>query len=701
MTMHATARAVAHRSAKPIGCVAAVLAACAVVAQPVGAPASAGAAPASAASAPSPAALAPYVDRVIDASSASNDEPDALPERTFDATGWPRHVRIDLRSLRERANVGSAYASQGVAMFGAIETPNHGLWSLDLNLRRENRTVDVSAFSTSGGSTDASAGQAVLGTLRQRAFPWGGGLLMNNDLGVIGFASPGLGRMTSRVSMPSHRALGVGTQLLHDEQGWSWGGSVGQPLQFDGVYASRVQRVPGTLVQTGAQLNQKWGADGMWHLGTQWLQARDVSTQGIYGTGLPQGATPSTFDAQSIWLGAGAVQGGLQMQAHAVGSRLDASAKGASRGAWADLAWQDGALRHGGGVYALEQGLSWGGLPMSNGLSGAYLRSAWYSRTWLLDGSVDVLRSHSASASQGYFVTATMRRREDSTLSWGLSTALRDFNGRGTTAAADASLRSDFGNSNLRGDLTHELDGQRTWRVTLHHDWDAASGWTLANSAAYGRTRSGLATSPLWLLAASAYAPLTARLSFRGTAALEEVSNNPRRAVNLAFNYQLLQDWMFELGASVERGRGQTARSLDPLAPPNLVAAQAVNSQSLYVLLRYEFHAGTRAWPLGGRARDGGGAVEGVVFLDTNKNGLQDAGERGAAGVTVALDGKYLTQTNGDGRFEFPWVGSGARQVTILNETLPLPWSAPEGGRTDVQVFLRDTVRLTLGVTQP
>ncbi len=649
---------------------------------------------------PSTPAPARYVDRVIERSDAQGDEQDDEPETPYDAQGRPRQLRVDLRGLRERGNASGAYTSGHLSLFGAIETFNHGLLSIDANFRRESRAATADSAFASGVALQS---QSSLFTLRQRALPMGRGVTVNNDLGAIGFASPGLGRMTSRVFMPSHRVLGANTQWQQEEQGWQALAAVGQPLQFDGVYASSVQRVPGLMAQTGAALNRKLDGGGLWHVGSQWVQARQVDARGAYATAWPAGAVPTDrFDAQSVWLGAGLERSDWQVQAHGLVSQLDGSSSIGSQGAWIDVNRRMGSYRHAGGVYYLGNGLTWGGLPMSSGVSGAYYRGAWYSRTWLFDGSLDLLQSQfqSSDSSRGYFATANMRRRVDSDLSWGASAVARDFNGRGYNAALDTTLRSDWGSTNARAEMGRELANQQNWRLTMHHDWALDSGWTLANSAGVGRSRSGGVSSPLWLVAASALVPITPQTSFRGTANLENVNNSQRRAVNLALSHRFAPVWLLEVGFSLERGQTQTVRSLDPLAPPSLVAPRTINGQTMYLLLRYDFSAGSRSVPLGGLARDGGGSVQGVVFLDQNKNGRQDAGERGAAGVTVALDGKYLTQTDSDGRFAFAWVSGGSRQVTVLNETLPLPWSVPESGRTEVVVQLRETANVSIAAVQ-
>ncbi len=652
-----------------------------------------------------------YVDRVItgDAGASANPSDDA-EEQPYDVSGWPRHLRVDLRGLRERANVGSAFRGGDLLMFGAMDTPNHGLWSLDAQLRREQRS-GTSGFG--GGDVSDSQEQSSLFTLRQRAFPLTSSITLNNELGAIGFATPSLSRMTSRVFVPGHRVMGGSTQWRFDDPGVQLGASIGQPLQYDGIFASRVQRIPGRLLQLGADAHRRLDGVGDVHLGAQAVQARDVGSLGTYTTSVAGlGATttvPDRFNARSMWVGGGVERADVSAQLHGLGTQLstDASAR-SSYGAWGDAQWRHGAWRHSAGGYKLGDGLSWGGLPMSSGLSGAYLRSGWNTRTWLVDGGVDVLRLDSnrsgaapARSNTGYFVTANVRRRMHSDWSWGALASLRDFSGRAHALAADTTVTTDGGSSNLRADMQGDTDGQRTWRTTLHQDWAVEQGWSLSNSVAVGRTRQGAGNTPLWAAAMSVYAPMNPYVTLRGTANVESTGGQQRRSINLSARWNLTPLWSVEAGGSSEQGRGQSLRTIDPLAAPSIVAPQSVNAQSYFLMLRYELRAGSMGVPLGARTRTGGGTVEGTLYLDSNRNGRQDAGERGAAGVTVALNGRHLTQTDAQGRYSFPWVTPGQHQVTVLNETLPLPWAAPEDGRTEVVVSLRSTSVVNIAIAQP
>jgi hypothetical protein len=122
------------------------------------------------------------------------------------------------------------------------------------------------------------------------------------------------------------------------------------------------------------------------------------------------------------------------------------------------------------------------------------------------------------------------------------------------------------------------------------------------------------------------------------------------------------------------------------------------SDRSFYAVLRYELEAGSRNVPLGGKATDGGGRIAGTVYFDNNRSGTQEASELGVPNVTVYLDNRYAVRTDSQGRFEFPFVASGARMVSVRGETLPLPWNVVDEGQAKVDVRLRESVSLSIPV---
>src|SRR5690606_37774405 len=137
----------------------------------------------------------------------------------------------------------------------------------------------------------------------------------------------------------------------------------------------------------------------------------------------------------------------------------------------------------------------------------------------------------------------------------------------------------------------------------------------------------------------------------------------------------------------------------DPLAVSQPLLERS--DRSFLVMLRYQFEAGSRSVPLGGRAGAGAGSVSGVVFYDVNRNGLQEASEAGVPNATVYLDNRYAMRTVSQGRFELPSVAPGPRSISLRSETLPLPWSPVDKGVVRVEVVLRESRQVLLPVQRP
>jgi hypothetical protein len=81
------------------------------------------------------------------------------------------------------------------------------------------------------------------------------------------------------------------------------------------------------------------------------------------------------------------------------------------------------------------------------------------------------------------------------------------------------------------------------------------------------------------------------------------------------------------------------------------------------------------------------------VYLDANNNGVRDANEKGAANVTVLLNGRFSARTDSQGRYEFPAVATGHHVLTVVPDNLPLPWMIAGDGR---QVIVVETRRRTV-----
>lgn len=606
-----------------------------------------------------------YEDRLIEGleplpAGEREDEP------AYDREGWPRFLRLETRlgtrPFDERKR------SSGASASGAIETPNHGVLSVDASLAREDRRSAV--------------------TLRQRGLPMGEGWTVNNEAGVITPLAPGIMRLASRVFVPSAFLRGAGTEWSDAASRTQWMASSGEPGRLQGFPVAGFRPLAGTVTTAGAQ-----GAVGNWT-----AAARHARADGV--TRFDDPARPSDFvDSDSTHVALRHEAGGHFVQANAVQTRSSETGD-ARRGVWVDGEWRASGATHGWGFFRLDPQLAWAGQSMASDVEGAYVRGAWRTRRWSAESSVDVLRSVSGSGDTGVFATASGRWRYSRWLTWGAGGSLRRFNGTAGSAFADARWTHERGVTGLRADFTRGF-GERTARVSLDHGWALPLGGNLNTTLLAGRESGPGRSETLWGAAASVSAPLASELTLNGNAGTERRSDGSHvSSANLSLAWRLSPHWTLEGNLIQSLGRQVELRPLDPLAPLPERLATATDSRMFFLLLRYEDQAGSRTVPLGGTSQGGGGRLEGVVFLDANRNGTQEAGEPGAAGVTVHLDGRYAARTDSQGRFEFPFVAPGARAVTVLNETLPLPWEAGERSRVRVEVQVRESVRVLIPVVR-
>jgi len=201
----------------------------------------------------------------------------------------------------------------------------------------------------------------------------------------------------------------------------------------------------------------------------------------------------------------------------------------------------------------------------------------------------------------------------------------------------------------------------------------------------------------VWSAALSLSAPLSSRSSLRGNLNTEQSNTGTsRNSLNLGAYWRINPRWSVEGNYNRSTGRSRFSPSLDPLAPLQSVVPDS--DRSFYALLRYELSAGSRSVPLGGRASEGGGRIAGTVYFDANRSGTQEASELGVPNVTVFLDNRYAVRTDNQGRFEFPFVASGPRIVSIRGDSLPLPWNVVDEGQAKVDVRLRESISLSIPV---
>lgn len=608
-----------------------------------------------------------YEDRVIDGLTTPIQDDDDNAQANYNPEGWSRQLRFETRLGQDTFNSQRQRRTIGVAIYGLIETPNHGVLSIDGQLA-----------SNPSGSTL---------TLRQRGLPMDGGWFANNEIGVVGSGAPALNQGASRIYVPTYLLQGISTEWINPAEGLQLQASSGQPGRIDGSVAGRFEGYSGLVNSVGLQLNES-----PWSFAARVADARRLAL-----TSNPADSG-GLLDASSVQLSARRQMGAQSLQANMVSTTSSRSTR-TQNGFWADGETQDGPVGYSAGLFWLDPGLSWAGQPMASDAAGGYVRSSWQSRQWSAEGGFDLLRAVSDPQRTGIFATGSGRWRYSRSVSVGAGASVRSFNGNAWSTYSELRWQNDWGSSGMRLDLTSQAQ-QRARQLTLNHDWRVATSWSLATSVSAGQAHVGDQRENLWGTALSLSAPIAADVMVRGNVTLEQGGSSRRTGINAGLSWRVSPQWSLDGSYNLNRGRSRLSTSIDPLAPPLPFESTTTQSSSVFVALRWEDRAGSRSAPLGGQPLQGGGRIEGVVFLDTNRNGRQEAGESGTAGVTVYMDNRYAARTDSQGRFEFPFVAAGTHTITVLRETLPLPWVPAQDKPMPVEVLVRDQLRLSIGAVR-
>jgi len=169
---------------------------------------------------------------------------------------------------------------------------------------------------------------------------------------------------------------------------------------------------------------------------------------------------------------------------------------------------------------------------------------------------------------------------------------------------------------------------------------------------------------------------------------------------NIGLHWQAYAGWSLSLRYTESRGQDSPeALVVSALTAATLPSNPVTQSnRSLQLLLRYQGHAGTASAPLGGLPGAGAGSLAGTVFFDADANGRREASEAGVPGVTIILDRRYVTQTDAQGRYEFPSVAAGEHLLEISPDNIPLPWSPVLRDPLKARVLVRQTHLQDFGV---
>ncbi|HET7698138.1 MAG TPA: SPOR domain-containing protein [Vicinamibacterales bacterium] len=164
----------------------------------------------------------------------------------------------------------------------------------------------------------------------------------------------------------------------------------------------------------------------------------------------------------------------------------------------------------------------------------------------------------------------------------------------------------------------------------------------------------------------------------------------PREAVSVGLNGQLTTQTTIGLNVYADRAPiGLPGESNAWLTRSTLRVVHSIATGAV----RVASESGTMA-----RAGRGTGTVSGSVFADWNANGQPDPGENVLAGIPVLLGTLSAVTTGRDGQFTFLNVPSGAHQVRLDLNALPVDFDAPAGTDVALEVSRGESRRVAFGL---
>src|SRR5580704_9615335 len=641
---------------------------------------------------------AAYQDHLINGGTLSPDISLGDGYNTSDASGLARSVRIDAVAsvLSEQGqNAAPTLHENGIIADAQWETSTYGAWSLDAAARIAS---DDQRFNGTGTDNTSCS-------LHQRGMPFDGGWQADNGLGDINAPEITLARLQPRFILASGTMLGAETEWRGPD-GLQIVAGGGEPGVFDGIKVPTFDTLGGSTATLGAQ----WAPADHWSVGGEYAGARDANLyyQPPDSTLLPQDISNQRISSNTALLSAAWQEPGTRAQLNLIDGTLDGNSN--AFGVWADGSHTHGPFTQSFGAFRIDPNLAWGNQLITSDVQGGYYRVGYLSRRWTADFGIDEVVSVSGNGADSTFINADARYQlsRDTGIGGVTNVLLSSDGGHHTAWSLEGYLDNVNSLGTGRVQLDYATDSQtQDSTVTLQQTWALRPGARLATSAAVDRIQStalpGVAQQDATIVRLAAYGggDLSARLSLDGTiqwAAAVQGRAAPSTSADVTLTYQIARSWGLLFSFYENRVGSRTPLIVSSPLTPAVPTPQASQGQrGLFLTLRYQQARGGHFVPLGGVAGAGSGRLSGVVYLDANENGHFDAGETGAANVTVILDGRFSTRTDGSGRFDFPAVASGHHVITVQPDNLPLPWTLSNSGRTEVDVGTRERTEVDIG----
>ena len=602
-----------------------------------------------------------------------------------------------------------------------FETLNFGEWVLQADARyRASQETSLSNFSAYALATDERSGQRF--TLRNQAFPVTPFLLADTNLGDISTeVTDGLTR-GQQFSLGSSQVRGFSTHVFSREYDARFG--IGSRGQLAGGPYPGFEETQGELAWMG--LTRRF--DNKTYAALQVNQARDTPVLFAQdGASLVDGENNTSMAAALGYGYALDNDGDKRLRVTLVRSLTQAAGDNPSRtasGAYLEGGARVGRFRHEAGLYDADPALQFGDHWMADGNQGFYWR---FHRdgirvNWGMGISHDRQEPHNAdlagiwtnSGINGYWTHRLSRHS-----SWGGNL---QFN-RQNRVADTSGQRSTYGSLYYQNRWTEALgDGRLRWTTRRNQElvsngpnatgdefeWEqdwwrtqepgaqnpvlrTTLGW--AKDRSEGNTQTYPTAGVNWLTWIDSDWSLNAALRY--TSQSGNLSTSRGLSGSVQTEKAIARNWT--VGASLLLNQAVVNTNTDGVG--SSVSVSRSDDKAIWLFVRFEEQSGQPyGYAMRGEQGAGTGRIEGIVFLDGNRDGIQQASEVGVSGVEVFLNQRQRTTTDNQGRYEFAIVPTGMQSLSLRPESVPLPWGEGPLSRTTVEVPLRGTFRANLPV---
>ncbi len=626
-----------------------------------------------------------YQDRVL---SSDRLEVFANDDTPYDTNGLPRSFSFEWLAQYNQVSGNTANSPSrldyGFALQRYWQTMNYGEFSLD----------GLGFFNDHPQSGQENRWQGRF-TLWQRHFFLNNQWQSNNGLGVLTTPLPQLLQTNSRIFLPSTGFFGTRSDLENKTSGQRIQLAAGLAGDLTGSQVTGFERGQGEVYA----VNIEQAFFDNWHGALALLQNGQSQPALLYGSN--QTATRHSSALGSV----GWQEDNHNIQLNMLSSDINNPHK---LGMWLDGNITQPDITHQYGAYYLQPDLSWGGQAMQQNAEGLYYRFSRQSTRWYWSGNADYLQTIKGTGFNGFYTNTALRYQANTRIGYGGSSTLRyskDDYAYGQQLFVD--YRNPLGQSRLQFEYDQSpKQGFRSSELDLDHALNLQEGKRLSLSAGYQQLeQSQLIQSTSHILNLNAYGSvqLTGSISIDGGARWSKSLDQKQSSVglNLTTNWQISPEWQLFTSLYQNQQRFTPEFIFDPLQPTLYQNLQTQKDVSILLRLRYQWQAGSKRMVMAGSSDAPTGSIKGNIYLDDNQNGMREASERGAAQVTVILDGRYSARTNQLGEFEFPLVAIGSHQITVTSDELPLPYYFEDNkAKQIVQVQVRDTTRVEIGAVR-